>query len=118
MAQALAAADACLAILKPLKLYATVYPNKVFDYMAAGRPVLLAIDGVIRTVIEDAKAGLFVQPGDPVALAQAVRQLAADPAAAKNMGAAGRAYLEQNFARSKSAALMETDLIETARKRA
>jgi hypothetical protein len=34
------------------------------------------------------------------------------------MGAAGRAYLEQNFARSKSAALMETFLIETARKRA
>jgi hypothetical protein len=37
MPAALAAADACLAILKPIPLYATVYPNKVFDYMAAGR---------------------------------------------------------------------------------
>ena len=36
MAQALAAADACIAILKPVRMYATVYPNKVFDYMAAG----------------------------------------------------------------------------------
>ncbi len=65
MAQALAAADACIAILKPIKMYATVYPNKVFDYMAAGRPVILAIDGVIRQVVEEAEAGVFVQPGDP-----------------------------------------------------
>jgi len=56
MPHALAAADACLAILQPLPLYSTVYPNKVFDYMAAGRPVLLAIDGVIHQVVEGAQA--------------------------------------------------------------
>jgi glycosyltransferase involved in cell wall biosynthesis len=56
-------ADACLAILKPLELYKTTYPNKVFDYMAAGRPVVLAIDGVIRQVVEAAGAGLAVPPG-------------------------------------------------------
>ena len=48
MSEALAAADACIAILKPVEMYKTVYPNKVFDYMAAGKPVILAIDGVIR----------------------------------------------------------------------
>ncbi|MCJ7432827.1 MAG: glycosyltransferase family 4 protein, partial [Anaerolineales bacterium] len=48
MATALAGADACIAILKPLDEYKTTYPNNVFDYMAAGRPVVLAIDGVIR----------------------------------------------------------------------
>jgi glycosyltransferase involved in cell wall biosynthesis len=48
---ALAGADACLAILKPIEAYKTTYPNKVFDYMAAGKPVLLAIDGVIRQVV-------------------------------------------------------------------
>jgi glycosyltransferase involved in cell wall biosynthesis len=51
MPAALAAADACIAILKPIELYKTTYPNKVFDYMAAGRPVILAIDGVISQVI-------------------------------------------------------------------
>jgi glycosyltransferase involved in cell wall biosynthesis len=56
MREVMAAADACVAILKPLELYKTTYPNKVFDYMAAGRPVLLAIDGVIRQVVEDARA--------------------------------------------------------------
>jgi glycosyltransferase involved in cell wall biosynthesis len=72
MPQVLAAADACLAILKPLPLYKTVYPNKVFDYLAAGKPILLAIDGVIRQVVEEAEAGIFVQPGNPQALAEAV----------------------------------------------
>ena len=83
----MAAADACLAILKPLEAYKTTYPNKVFDYMAAGRPVLLAIDGVIRQVVEQAGAGVFVPPGDPSALAAAVRCLAADPPAAQADGA-------------------------------
>lgn len=100
MPQALAAADACLAILKPIPLYATVYPNKVFDYLAAGKPVVLVIDGVIRKVVEDAGAGLYSPPGDPRLLAEAVRALAADPDAARQMGLRGRLYVEQHFDRA------------------
>jgi glycosyltransferase involved in cell wall biosynthesis len=99
MNQALAAADACLAILKPLDWYKTTYPNKVFDYMAAGRPVLLAIDGVIRQVVDEARAGLFVPPGDPTALTDAILALAGDPALGKKMGLAGRACIEKKFSR-------------------
>ncbi|MQC26769.1 MAG: glycosyltransferase WbuB [Chloroflexi bacterium] len=115
MPDALAAADACLAILKPLELYATVYPNKVFDYMAAGRPVLLAIDGVIRTVVEEAGAGIFVPPGDPAALAAAIRGLAADPKSARKMGLAGRAHLLAHFNRPEIAAQMQALIERTAR---
>ncbi len=100
MAEVLAAADACVAILKPLELYKTTYPNKVFDYMAAGRPVLLAIDGVIRAVVEQAGAGIFVPPGDAAALAQAAAGLSADPAGAREMGRRGRAYVEEHFNRA------------------
>ncbi len=99
MADALAAADACIAILKPIPMYATVYPNKVFDYMAAGRPVLLAIDGVIRQVVEQAQAGIFVPPGEAEAMAQALRRLAADPQAGRAMGQRGRASVEAQFNR-------------------
>lgn len=99
MREVLAAADACVAILKPLELYKTTYPNKVFDYLAAGRPVILAIDGVIRQVVEAAGAGIAVPPGDPQALAQAALQLAHDPARARQMGLAGRQYVEQHFNR-------------------
>ena len=45
MPEVLAAADACVAILKPVEAYKTTYPNKVFDYMAAGRAVVLADEG-------------------------------------------------------------------------
>jgi glycosyltransferase involved in cell wall biosynthesis len=97
---ALAAADACIAILKPLEEYKTTYPNKVFDYMAAGRPVVLAIDGVIREVVEAAGCGIFAEPGNPSALADAIRELAADKAEARAMGLKGRAYLEEHFSRA------------------
>ena len=100
MPQALAAADACLAILKPIPLYATVYPNKVFDYMAAGRAVLLAIDGVIREVVEEAAAGVFVPPGDAAALASAIRRLADDPRYGQAMGQNGRRCVEERFDRA------------------
>ena len=100
MAAALAGADVCLAILKPIEEYKTTYPNKVFDYMAAGRPVVLAIDGVIREVVEAAGCGLFARPGDPAALAQAIETLEADRARSRRMGQAGRKYLEEHFSRS------------------
>ena len=100
MAEALAASDACIAILKPVLLYGTVYPNKVFDYMAAGRPVILAIDGVIREVVETAQAGIFSPPGDADKLAEALLSLSQDPETAQAMGKRGRAYVEAHFDRS------------------
>jgi glycosyltransferase involved in cell wall biosynthesis len=106
MAEALAGADACLAILKPVEEYKTTYPNKVFDYMAAGRPVVLAIDGVIREVVEAAGCGFFCQPGDPEKLAEAVEILNADPGRSRKMGLAGRKYLEEHFSRDKMAAAL------------
>ncbi len=99
MGEILAASDACLAILKPLEMYKTTYPNKVFDYMAAGRPVILAIDGVIREVVEAAGAGICVPPGDSYAIAQAARTLADSPEQARSMGMAGRTYIEQHYNR-------------------
>ena len=100
MVSALAGADACLAILKPLEEYKTTYPNKVFDYMAAGRPVVLAIDGVIREVVEAAGCGIFAAPGSADEVANAIRQLAADKKESRIMGLQGRDYLQKNFSRA------------------
>lgn len=103
MPAVLAAADAGIAILKPLDAYKTTYPNKVFDYMAAGRAVLCVIDGVIRQVVEEADCGVFVPPGNGAALADAVRRLADNPDRARRMGQNGRACIEQRFARTQLA---------------
>jgi glycosyltransferase involved in cell wall biosynthesis len=113
MPAVLAAADCGIAILKPIPLYGTTYPNKVFDYMAAGRPVLLAIDGVIRKVVEEAGAGLAVPPGDARSLAGAVRALADDPARAREMGRRGRECVERDFNRGEQAGQMEKVIEET-----
>jgi glycosyltransferase involved in cell wall biosynthesis len=107
MRTALAASDACIAILKPIDMYKTVYPNKVFDYMAAGRANILAIDGVIRKVVEDAEAGVFVTPGDPHALANTIRRMADHPEETCQMGKNGRTYLEEHFDRKVLAVRLE-----------
>jgi glycosyltransferase involved in cell wall biosynthesis len=67
--------------------------------MAAGKPILLAIDGVIREVVEEARAGIFVTPGNPHALAEAIQELAQDPQECHAMGMRGRSYVESNFNR-------------------
>jgi glycosyltransferase involved in cell wall biosynthesis len=96
----LAGADACVALLQDIPMFRMTYPNKVFDYMAAERPVLLAIDGVIREVIEMARAGIFISPGDPKALAESVRYLADHPNEGMEMGRRGRSYVEKHFNRA------------------
>jgi glycosyltransferase involved in cell wall biosynthesis len=101
MTDILAAADACIAILKPIELYRTTYPNKVFDYMAAGKAVILVIGGVIREVVLDEKAGLAVKPGDPADLAATIRRMADDPAMTQAMGSAGRDAVEKRYNRNK-----------------
>jgi len=100
MPSILAAADACLATLKNIPMFKTTYPNKIFDYMAAGRPIVLGIDGVIREVVEKANAGIFVCPGDDQKLAEAVVKLADDRASAKEMGHNGREYVSKHFNRA------------------
>jgi len=96
----LASADACIALLQNIPMFRMTYPNKVFDYMAAERPVLLAIDGVIREVIETARAGIFVSPGDARALSEAVLYLADHPEEGREMGRRGRSYVEKYFNRA------------------
>lgn len=100
MPKTLAGAHVCIAILKPLEEYKTTYPNKVFDYMAAARPVILAIDGVIRQVVENADCGMFSKPGDAQMLAERIQFFHANGDRRRRMGLAGREYLERNFSRT------------------
>jgi glycosyltransferase involved in cell wall biosynthesis len=95
----LASSDVCLAILQNIKMFRTTYPNKVFDYMAAGRATVLVIDGVIREVIETSNGGVFVQPSDDAALASTILELSKDPQRVRQMGANAREYLVKHLDR-------------------
>ena len=103
MPEVLAESDVCLAVLRDIPMFRTTYPNKVFDYMAAARPVVLAIDGVIRQVIEAADGGIPVPPGNPQAMADAVRALHANRERCRQMGESAREYVVKFFDRNQQA---------------
>ena len=95
-------------------MFSTTYPNKVFDYMAAARPTILAIDGVIREVVEAAAGGIFVPPGDEHALAAAIVRLAADRVASAEMGISARRYVVKHFNRDDHAEQFVKLLVKVA----
>lgn len=94
------AADCGAAVLQNNPTFRTVYPNKVFDYMACERPTLLAIDGVARKLVcDDARAGIFAEPENPASLASAIRRLADSPELCRELGANGRRWVIENASR-------------------
>jgi glycosyltransferase involved in cell wall biosynthesis len=94
-----ASADVCLAILQDIPMFRTTYPNKVFDYMAAGRATVLVIDGVSRGLIEASYGGAFVQPGDDEELAKTILDLSMNVDIVKQMGLNAREYLVEHLDR-------------------
>jgi glycosyltransferase involved in cell wall biosynthesis len=100
----MSAADALLVCLSPDPVFTTFIPSKLFDGMAAARPMVLMVDGEARRVLEEAQAGVFVRPGDARGLADAVAALRADPEAGRRMGRAGRAFVSAHYDRRVQAA--------------
>ena len=99
MPRVLASADVCLAILQDIPMFRTTYPNKVFDYMAAGRATVLVIDGVSRALIESSNGGVFVQPGNDELLAKMILELSQNPERVRQMGQNARDYLVKHLDR-------------------
>lgn len=93
-----AEADAFVITVRDLpKLYRFgISMNKIFDYFAAARPIVIA-SGAANNPVEEAGAGITVPPEDPAALARAIADLAALPADRRTaLGRSGRAYVEKN----------------------
>ena len=97
------AADACLVMLKKSDLFKTVIPTKLLEYMACERPVIVAVDGQARQIVEEARAGVFVPPEDSHALAEAVCALALNPEQRRRMGCNGRQFILAKLSRRQTA---------------
>jgi glycosyltransferase involved in cell wall biosynthesis len=78
-------------------------PNKFFDYLAAGIPVVNNYPGWLAGMIQENQCGVVVPPNNPVAFADALLRLAADPTACRAMGIASRGLAEKEFARPRLA---------------
>jgi glycosyltransferase involved in cell wall biosynthesis len=73
-----------------------VNPNKMFDYMMAAKPIIAAIDAA-NDLVGQSGAGITVAPEDPVAVAEAIERLAAEPAERRRqLGESGRQYVLRN----------------------
>lgn len=78
-------------------------PNKFFDYIAAGLPVLNNYPGWLARLIEENGCGVAVPPDDPAAFASALQQLAGKRDELTEMGARARALAQARFDRNKLA---------------
>ena len=85
----------------PHPFLGTVLQNKIFDYMAASRPIVAAVHGELAALIETADCGWVVSPGAPIALARVCLELAStDPSVLRRKGANGREFVERHYRRS------------------
>ena len=66
-------------------------PLKVYEYLAAGMPIVATAVGQLQSILEDGRTGLLVAPGDPAAFAAALNRLAADAALRERLGTQARA---------------------------
>jgi hypothetical protein len=110
----LRASDALLVTLSAHPTFEQFVPSKLTDFMAVGRPVLLAAAGESARLLESVGGGVVVPPEDPDALADAVRWLRSHPVEAAEMGRRGREFARTRL-RSAHAMELETLLLETAR---
>lgn len=95
----LAAADVGLHVLADVPLFSHgVSPNKLFDYMAAGRPVLTNTPGDVAQLVTTAGAGLAVRPHELAVGARAL--VAMDPDELASKSAAGRSFMEHYRSRT------------------
>ena len=93
-----ASATIGVSIVQPASLsYRLALPNKLFQYMAAGIPVVASDFPDVRRVVEGSGAGVVVDPADPHAVAAAIRRLIDDPTLARSMGAAGQRAVRERF---------------------
>jgi glycosyltransferase involved in cell wall biosynthesis len=72
-------------------------PNKLFDYMGAGLPVLATDVAPLRRIVSETGCGALVPPGDVERLAEALVSLAADPDRRCSLGEAGRDAIERTY---------------------
>jgi glycosyltransferase involved in cell wall biosynthesis len=94
LARLLGRVRAGLVVLHPKASLVDAYPTKMFEYMAAGLPVVAADFPLYREILDDGRCGILVPPADPAALARAIEWIFGQPGDAQAMGQRGRRRVE------------------------
>jgi len=91
--------DLNLVTLRNSPVFRTVLPSKIFEIMAMSKPILCAVDGECRQMIEDAGCGVFAEPENVRQIAGQIRQLRNRREKLRAMGENGRRFAERFFNR-------------------
>ena len=86
-------------VLKRVDTFKTVYSNKTFDYMSCKKPILMAIDGVSRELVEAADAGSYVEPENADDYNRVIRSYLNESERLKREGESGYKFARENFDR-------------------
>jgi colanic acid biosynthesis glycosyl transferase WcaI len=108
------ASDLCLVPLRKADVFKTVIPTKMLEFMACGRPVILGVDGQARKVLEEAQAGVFVEPENQAALTQEIKLLYQDRGLRQTLGRNGRNYIIEHLSREQTAKMYTNVLKKVA----
>ena len=109
-----AAVDAGLMVLRDASLFSFgVSPNKLFDYLAAGLPVVCNVPGEVARLVHDAGAGVQARDSSGVALADAIRAVRSLSVSERRaVGAAGRSWVAREHSREVLGARLDALLRE------
>lgn len=108
LAESIRQADLCLGIFGVTDKAARVVPNKVYEALASGKPVVTGDSPAAREFLTDEMDCLLCERGNPAALADAIRRLQGDPELARRLGDNGRRWFEAKA----SPAVIGRDLVE------
>ncbi|MCU0913169.1 MAG: glycosyltransferase family 4 protein [Planctomycetes bacterium] len=115
VARIVAGCDVCLTIYRAAREH-TWSPNKMFDALAAGKPVLINVPGWLGETIEQNRCGRYVDPQRPETLADALEELSSDPTRCRQMGENARALAQRQFDRRVLAAQLEEVLLNAVKR--
>jgi glycosyltransferase involved in cell wall biosynthesis len=91
--------DVCLVPLRKAELFKTVIPSKMFEIMSMGKPIIQSVDGEAREILEESRAGIYVEPENKKAIHDAIFHLYGNYNEARAFGQNGRRFVREKFNR-------------------
>lgn len=98
--QYIMASDMGASVLKKVDTFKTIYSNKTFDYMSCRKPVLMAIDGVSRELVEKANCGIYVEPENEEDIVRGIKEALENKSNLTILGENGYHYAKNHFDRT------------------
>lgn len=112
MPKIIASMDATVVPLKKLDIFKGALPSKMFENLASEIPIVLAVEGEAENLINDAQAGIVVEPENSKEIAKAILKLHKNKELREILGKNGRNYVMNNFSREAIARKLENILLE------